>query len=233
MNTGFLLGAAGAAITGALAQIQGLAQPPPRLPAPPLLEHALLENPLPLAGGLVVLGVVSAYLLNQRGRAGLAAAVGAGLICVAVGVYALAAMIRTDREAVREATVRLVDAVARVDEPAMRLLLAEDVGLFAHARLAEVSAPPTGLDREQIIRAVHATIGDQYRITEHRAAEVESALTGPDAAHSQLRVRVVLEGWNVAHNSYWQLRWRREGDGAWRAFSVTPWSMDGLESTAP
>ncbi len=233
MNTGCMRAAAEAAITGALAQIQGLARPPPRLPGPPLLEHALFEGPLPLVGGLVALGVVAAYLLNQRGRVGLAAAIGVGLIGVAAVVYTLAATVRTEREAVREATIRLVDAVARLDEPAMRALLAEDVRLFANARLAEVAAPAAGLDREQIIGAVRATLGGPYRVTEHRASEIEAALTGPNAARSQTRVRVVVEGWNLANNSYWRIDWRLGPDGLWRAVSVTPWSIDGLGSAAP
>ncbi len=214
-----------------LAQI--FAQPPPRLPGPPMVEHALFENPLPVIGGLVGAAVIGAYLFNARGRVKSAAAVGAGLVVLAAAIWLLAGAVRTDREAIKEATVALVDAVARVDEPAMRRILAEDARLFAGGSLAEVATPAGGLDREQTIGRVRATLGGQYRLAEHRASGVQAAITGPGAARSQCRVRVVVEGWNFANNSYWRLDWRRDSGGAWRAYAVTPVSIDGLGATAP
>lgn len=216
-----------------LAQIPGLAHPPPPLPAPPLLDRMLLESPFVLAACLAAAALAAVYVLARRGRPRAAAGLGAGLGAAAAAVVILAGAVQTRRETVAAATIALVDAVARVDEPAMRRLLAPDARLFVGAGLPEVPAPATGLDREQIITQVRAVLRGPYPIRSHRAAEVAAEVTGPNAARSQLRVRVVPEGWNYANNSWWRLQWRLDEDGQWRAVSVTPWSIDGLGSIAP
>ncbi len=192
----------------------------------------LLEDPVFVIAGLVAAAVISGFLLNRAGRARAAVAIGAALLALAGGAYLLAAGVRTDRETVADATVELVEAVAHVDESALRRLLADGVRLRARAGIPGVPVPELGLERDRIIDAVRAVMAD-YPITEHDPHELSVAMTGPDAARSQLRVRVVAEGWNFAHNSYWRLDWRRDPQRGWQATFVTPWSMDGLGSTTP
>lgn len=214
------------------AQFDWQARPPAALPSPPVIEHALLESPWALALGLAVGAMIGAYLAHRRGRPRLALVLAGAFAAAAVGVVILASVVRTAREAVLDATEALVDAVARVDEPAMRRMLAENVRLFSTSRLAEVGAPAGGLDREGIIDRVRATLGGPYRLRDHRTAEREALVTGSNAAVSQLRVKAVPEGYPAATNSYWKLEWRLDPDG-WRCVAVTPLSIDGIGSMGP
>ncbi|MFM9995158.1 MAG: hypothetical protein ACKVU4_05090 [Phycisphaerales bacterium] len=213
-------------------QFDWQARPPPALPAPPLVQHALFESPWVVALALAVAAIIAGHLAQRRGRTTLSLALGGAFAAAAIGVVILASSVRTGREAVLDATVALVDAVARVDEPAMRLMLAENVRLFSSSRLADAAAPVGGLDREGIIARVRGTLGGPYRLREHRTAEREAFITGPNAAVSQLRVKAVPEGYPAAANSYWKLQWRLDPDG-WRCVEVTPTSIDGLGSAGP
>lgn len=202
---------------------------PPALPGGPLWERLLLESPWPLAAALAAGAVIALFVLNGRGqtRAGLLAA--GALAALGAGVVVLARTVQTDGEAIRARTEALVGMVARVDEAGMDKLLASDARLLSSFEQGDIRTPPVGLDKAGIIARVRETLGRQFPIREHAVLETQGQIVSEGLGRTQVRVRVVVEGWNFPHTSWWRLDWRRDG-GGWRAVTITPVAIDGLGS---
>ena len=208
-----------------LGQLDFQAEPPPALERPAIIPYAFCENPIPLAVLLVAAALVAAYLLNRRGRVRVAVLAAGACFVGAAAVVVTAMMVTTPRETAMARTVELVAAVAAVDEAGMRRLLADDVRLVISEPVPEVSAAPPGLDREGTINVVRSKL-HQYPVREHQARSVSAEVRRGSTILSQCRVRVVVEGFEFAHNSWWRILWRVQPDGDCRAIEVRPYSLD-------
>jgi hypothetical protein len=209
----------------ALGQLDFQAPPPPALERPSLVPYALFENPLPLAALLVAVAIISAYMLNRRGRARAGVFASVVSFAGAAAVVAAAMLVTTPRETAMARTVELVAAVARIDEPGLRRLLADDARFVVSEPMPEVSAAPPGLDRERTIDLVRSTLR-RYPVREHHTRSVSAEVRRGNTILSQCRVRVVVEGYEFAHNSWWRILWRVQPDGDCRAIEVRPYSLD-------
>lgn len=208
-----------------LAQLDFQAEPPPALGRPALIPYGLFENPVPLAAFLVAAAIIAAYLVNRKGRVRQAGLAAGACFAAAAGVVVMATLVTTRRETAMAATQDLVAAVATIDEAGMRRLLADDARLVVSSPIERVSAPAPGLDRDRTISLVRDQLS-RYPIREHHVRSVSAEVRRGNTIRSQCRVRVVVEGEALAHNSWWRMIWRVEDDGACRAIEVRPYSLD-------
>jgi hypothetical protein len=193
----------------------------------PIVERLLFEQPWPLIAGLLFLAVVAFVVLNRRGL------VRAGLIVLALGValgagvLLLARAVQTPREAMTEATIALVHAAAATDSAALERLLAPDARLFSRFAQPGAAAPEGGLDRPAIIAAARRVLREQWPLKEHSVDEVQAETAGPGSGRTQVRVRVVVEQWQIPYSSWWRVDWQKGPDGAWRAVLIEPLELPG------
>ncbi|MBL8761682.1 MAG: hypothetical protein JNL50_10305 [Phycisphaerae bacterium] len=209
--------------------------PPPRIPpdaaawSPVLslgsaLDRYLFENPWPLIGALVLGAGVAFTLLNRRGRVGAAIACVALALLVSLGAWLAARGVTTDRERVRDLTVSLVNAAARVDESALLTMLADDLTLYL--KVGAISGD-TSMDRAMTIQQARRSLGGLYKLREWRVSGNDVVATGTHAT-ATLSITVVAEVYAIPHRSEWRVDWRREADGTWRAFAIELLSMPGI-----
>jgi hypothetical protein len=198
---------------------EGASVPP--LPASPLIERVLLENPWPSAVVCVLVGVVVFMMLNSRRKARLGLAIGALVFGLGVVAVVLAGLIETDREAIKRSSRALVAAVASVDVAALERLLDEDMEL-------RVTGVSRGAGKEQTIAAVQRYLGSMYSVREHRVLDLQSTLDGPRLGRTQVRVRVETDGGMLP--SWWRLDWLRANDGSWTVRRIEAMWIPGVSS---
>lgn len=207
----------------ALAQLE-LLQPPPTLrslPEPPMLEHALLENPIPAVLLLVALGLGSYAVcvrLGKRRAGGLGAGVGLGLAALLVGI---ATLVQTERERVKAVTNELVGAVATADGVALDRLLADDARLY-------VQGSPAGWPRERIIEWIDKYLapGSLYGVESHRVDQVQAEVK-PSGGFARTRASVlVTPEQSPPTRCICMLSWELM-DGEWIAVEIEPLWLQG------
>jgi hypothetical protein len=181
------------------------------------LRHYLLENPYPLGGAVIVIGIALAAIslrsgIGGRVRAGLAVAL-AGAAVIAVG-----AVVTTAGERARAVTRDLVDRVVAGD-------ITGAAGLFAEDALLHFGQPTAiGHDLDWIIEGL-SEFDSSYAVESNHITklrgETESAAAGT----------VVLTCWTEisagTHRSEWIVRVERQDDGAWRIADLTFVALDG------
>lgn len=188
-----------------------------------VVERLLFENPWPLIGGVILAGAIAIAVFNRRGATRPAVAVIASTVVFAAGVWLLARMVTTDRERIRDQTLALVDAVAKVDEPVLASLLADDLSLYLKVGSA---ATENSLDRAATIDRARRTLGGPYRLKEWHVSDQDIVVSLPNAT-STLNVVVIPEAAGLPVHSAWRVDWRRMPDGSWRAFAIELISMSG------
>lgn len=198
------------------------AQRVPSLPAPPALEHYLLENPWPLVIVLVVAALVAAALLNRRARGRQALLAAGGLLIVAGAVIAAAALVTTTRETLIQRTRELVDATAKADIAALQDMLASDVELrtFFFDR---------GRPRGELLDDVRRYMGQEYPVQSHREDSAQATIDGRNAARTQVHVVVrarEVTMYDVPVGSWWRIEWRKDDDGQWRVRGLECLQLD-------
>ena len=211
-----------------LAQLDSFIPPdPPPLASPPLLQRVFLEQPLPLAALLVVAGFGLMYWLNSRGQARRALIVGFGLILAGGAVWLVGSLVTTRREKLLTATGELVGVTARLDEPGMNRLLAEDVHLFSQLGAAGFSVAARGADKATLMTVAREALR-RYPVKEQYVSRVQAEITGPNTGRSQVLVRVVVSdgSFSMPHLSWWRIVWREEA-GSWRATEIEPLAIPG------
>jgi hypothetical protein len=207
-----------------------LAPAPPDLPAPPFLSHLFLESPAAAVTLFLSAAVLAVLVLNSRGLLRRGLVIGVLLAGCALGVLVLASVVHTDREAMIDATGALVRAVARADRAGMERLLASDVRLLSRFELGNLRTPATGWDKPTVLQRAVDAMGREYPVQSVEVIDAQAQSFGSGAGRTQVRVRVVPEGWNVPHTSWWRLEWRRDPGGEWRVVTITPLAIDGLGS---
>lgn len=199
------------------------AQPDP-LPEPGGLARHFLEEPWPLAIGLVVVALAAHFILRSRGqgKAGIAC-VGAGVL-LAAAVVALASMVRTNREKLLAETRRLVEAAYNADEPAVAALLDTDVRLQVLERASD-------RNRTYMLEQVRSRLPERYHVSGIDIRGVRAAVNSAGAGQSQISVTAQTTLGPIP--TVWLLSWRQAGpDGPWRVFHIQAQQI-GLNSIGP
>jgi hypothetical protein len=222
-----------------LAQFTNPPAPPP-LPAAPLWERLILENPWPTAGVLAILAIATIGIMSRTGADGdrriaglpLRTIIALALALLGGVILAVGTAITTDREDLRAGTTRLVEVTARSDTATLERMLSEDVRLRLPAGMPGAGQSGTSVPRETILQMVEQYLGPsgRYTVREFRVTDAQAALDGPRVARAQVRVRVIPEATAFPHTSWWRVDWRKDGEGeaaAWRVIGIEPLVLPG------
>lgn len=202
------------------AMVSGAIQPdeaaaPPPLPAGPVWERLVLEEPLMLTAALLGGALLGFFLLNRRGKAGKGFAVAGGLGLLTALLWLVAGRVSTEREQVAEAGAALVDAAARADVAAL-------AGMLDESAVAYAREFPAGISKDRILAEVRRTLGERFQVKEQEVLASQAAIDGPGVARAQLKVRVVESGTGLPFTSWWRLDLRRDGAGRWLTTGIRP-----------
>ena len=189
--------------------------PPPSLPAPPLLDRLLLENPVPAVLVALAAGFILMWLLRRAGRRRLAFAAAAAGIALAAAAFLAGSTIHTPREALKARTRALVAAAAEVDASALDDLLDRSVRVTLTAggiRLGE-------LDKAGVIARTEDYMRGAYAVESWSVPTLQAAADGPEVGRTLLRVVVTPEATRFPTGSWWAIDWELIG-GEWRAVEI-------------
>ncbi|MDQ7013136.1 MAG: hypothetical protein Q9O74_04485 [Planctomycetota bacterium] len=214
----------------ALAQLE-LFQPPPDLPGladPPLVQHALFENPVPLVI-LALLVALAAYAVAarlDRRKVGLGVAGGA-ILLGAAGVL-LAGLVQTDRESVRQRTRETIAAIAEADTRTLDTIFDPGVRLYYNGL-------NVGWNSGRILSFVETYLlpGRQYQLESHRVRDVQSQI-GPGKYTARTRATVVVTpvGTGAPTQVICLMTWRqapdRSGPESWTLTEIQPLWVQGF-----
>lgn len=203
----------------------------PSLPAPGPIDRWLLEQPLPLAVGLVLLGLAGLLIARGAGRGRLGVALAVAGVALGAAAVLVGRGVVTEGERLTRATHELIDAAARADTAALEGMLTEDVGLRTAGDIA--GAVPTTASRRRVLDRVEAYLGSRYRLGEWSARSLSASVDGANVARTQALVSVRLEEGGFANQSWWRIHWTRRGDGPWRAFELEPLWIQLVGSAGP
>lgn len=186
---------------------------PAPLPGAPFLTGVLLESPWPM---VLLLGITAGLvwiLYSNRGQIRKARAGAAILLAAAVGVFLLARLVTTDREAVRQIARQLVRDVAAANVPGVRGALAQECELL-------LSATAPAMDANDILERVERDFSSRgpYRVKDYGILETQSATYPDGLASVQIKVRVTAESGGILL-SWWRLDFRGEA-GGWRVTRI-------------
>jgi len=179
---------------------------------PPLWQSLLLEQPWPAVIALIAVAAVVHLAARQRtGWAWRAAA--PAVLLLAGGVWLLAHLVPTDREALLARTEALVHATAPLDTGTLDAILAPSV----------VLSGPRGdpwFDRTDLVDRLENARG-RLSGFEHaiRGLGAEADDAGRGISVLDLRTRVPASG-NLAVASKWTLYWRKDDAGRWRVTEI-------------
>lgn len=215
----FLAQLSGVSGGGGLSGLLG-GPPPAPLPAGPVWERWLFEEPLWPGLALAMVGVAAFVVLNQSGQARRGIVAAGVLLAAAAGIFAIAAAVTTDRERLRGATGSLVAAVAHADAAAVGEHLASDV------RLRAPVLGRNGMDRDQILAFVSSEMTGLYKVENYRVLQTQATLDGPDMGRTHTHVRVTPDRTGGFVFSWWRLDWRRDADGCWRVTHIEPLTVE-------
>lgn len=205
-----------------LAQFASTPDPAP-IPDPPFLPHLLFESPWTTLLACTALGLAAFFALRRSGRDRHALIALVAALATGAGLYALATLVKTERELAQEQTLTLIAAVARADSAAVGNLLAPRVSV----RIVGVLTP---WSTDEVIQHVQQDMNGRFALKD-RAASVRSMRAcsdNDDAIRTQCRVTVTPEATAFPTGSWWLLTWRRTTTGAWRVTDIDLQQVDGL-----
>lgn len=195
-------------------QSEDLVPVPPPLPAGPVWERLLFENPLPLVLVLIAGGVIAFYIFKRKGQSGRGLGAAGVLLALAAGDWLMARQVVTVREEVKAAAAALVDAAAKADTVRLDGLLDENA-------VAYTSETPNGMGRDRILAEVRRRLGEEYPVKRYAIEESQAVVDGPGVARAQLKVYVEVERMGSLA-SWWALDLKRDGSGKWRTAAIRP-----------
>ncbi|MEM8834349.1 MAG: hypothetical protein AAGD00_00880 [Planctomycetota bacterium] len=185
-----------------LASTRGLAPP---LPAPPVLEALVLEQPLIPAIGLGLLGFIVLWAMLQRQNLKAAFGVGGAMVLLAGVMLVAGSAVTTTREALAADTRAFVLAALDGEVEAVSGMLADRVTISAGGETVRDDA------RSSVLSAVSSVGGAQVS---ERSVRVRGAtLDGSDRARTQFTATIITRYGRVY--TTWNLGWYRFADG-WR-----------------
>ncbi len=198
----------------ALAQLSVLEpKVPPPLPDPPALAHYLLESPLIVISVLLAAAVVAHMAMSSR-KPVRARQVGAGLIALALCVWAVAFFVETPREKAISLTKQLVADVASGNTKGVDAALAPKAALYTDLR-------PEGQPKDFILSKVDMFFGPKglYPIQDHALLEAQAYIATPSLAQVQMKVRVTSKD-GFPTLSWWQLDMAPKPGAGWEVTGI-------------
>ena len=194
---------------------------PPPLPDGSIVERLLFESPMAVIAIVIALTCVLFFRArghSDSGRSGLIVLVGSAL---AVLIGAVAAIVETNAERLREITITLVaDAISGN---------AERVGATLHDECTLIEPfSRDEMDRDRILKGIRDRI-PTFGITDHAALDARAYAPNDRFGRVQVKVRVNISGAGV-HFSWWELEYERQADGAWCVIRIKPLSMSGRDA---
>lgn len=197
-----------------------------RLPAAPMLERWVLEEPIPALIILVLAGVIAFVLLNRAGRGRDAMLAAAGGIFLGAGVWALALLVQTDREGLRAEAARAVSLLMASDVQGVEGMLADGVSV----RLVGRDTQETKASILEHIR--RGTVLRYVRPTGWSISGDRAVIEGESRGKTQMRVVVETE---IAGRvgSWWLIHWQRDASGRWRIREVEAQHIDFVPYGTP
>ena len=169
-----------------------------------------------LSTPIAILAIVALFTANARADLRRGLLVCGGMLAGAAGLFLLATIVTTRHEEVRDATRRLVRAVATADRIEVDPLLATDIEI----RYPGFASP----DRATLLDIIQRQMGPggPYHLSSHRIAEVQATLDGSALARSQVLVRATHAASAVPASAWVLMKWERGSDDRWRCFAVEP-----------
>ncbi|MEO1235359.1 MAG: hypothetical protein AAFX76_01080 [Planctomycetota bacterium] len=183
------------------------------------LAGLLFENPWP---GVIACVGVSAVLRVTGKRTGNGKLLGVSwaALIAGLGLYAAAALIETDREALIAGTERFVVAVGGADAPALDALLDPRAALVG----------PGGTYWDQLTGPFIADEVTDHAVTDVAARAIDAVSNRPGFGASTMDVRCRVNG--VPTPSTWELRWAKDEAGDWRIVEAR-WLTLGVQGGTP
>jgi hypothetical protein len=191
--------------------------------SPPMFEHLFLESPWAVVAVCVIASIVLIAVGRQR-RSKRLAGVSVATLALAVGIWALANAVTTDREQLIQDTQDLVAATGPLDGAALDRLIDPNV---------TVSGPDgtvwlgSGLVTPRLHRVV-----SRFGVNGQRTRNVQAIAHDTGWGESTVTVRTDLSSTGGAPiNTGWRLTWHRgpETDGGWRVVDIRWMRFQGRE----
>lgn len=199
---------------------------PALLPAPPLLERVLLEEPLPGAIVLIAAGVVAAVMFRQAGRDRAAVALAALGVFLGAAVYVLATAVTTERERLHEQARRAVRLVLASDARGVEAELTDGVSLTLLGRLSRMG-------KRDIVARVKDNTLRTYGVKDCTVLRVQAVIDAPGSARTQMHLGARSELYGISVGSWWVLHWRRDTEERWRIAAIECQQIDGIPPGTP
>jgi hypothetical protein len=193
------------------------------MPDPPhvgFITRFVLENPWPLGGGLVAIGLAVTWLSVREGRLGRAKG---ALVPVVIGAAVLAAgfAVTTSGERARGVVGDFVDHVVAGDIVAASNLLAPGVSLHIGAETN------VGRDYDFLVDGL-SRFDERYTVESNSVGELKGYTTSGDDATVHLACMTrVAEGMGYPTATRWVLRVSRQDDGRWLIDRMVFVSLNG------
>ncbi len=189
------------------------------LPGPAMWARVLFETPHAAAGAILAIGLMMMIVWIRRGLAGRAAASAGAGAAIAGALMIVATLVTTEHEKILALTATLVASATSGDTGSVGEIIAEDARLFAEG------APTLRVERAAIIAAVRS-LDERVRVREASVTRRTASVDGPNAGRSRVVVRTNFAGGGLNFTS-WEIGWRLEPDGAWRATRIEALSVNG------
>lgn len=186
------------------------------IPAPPVWQSLLLEQPWPLAILLLVIGVILRTIGRRTQRRGFTR-VALVAVLLAAGVVALAYFVETGREAVHRRMMALVEAVEPLDTAALGDLLSDRVRVTDPQGRVVVER---GEVRQRLESSQH-----RYDVGSHRVRDL-SVWAGGEEGRAMLALYSNIN--STPALTRWGLWWEKQ-DGQWRITEIRWLSYQGRE----
>ena len=191
---------------------------------PPVLQSLFLESPWPVVITLMGVAAVLWVLATRRRerRLTIAAAV---VVVMAVGAYALAAAVKTDREHLLDRTRQIVAATAPLD-----LLLMDG--------LIEPGASLSGDDgavwmRYDQVRTELEGIVQRFGIERQQVRSLAAEVRDGGGARTLFELRTTLGQGIGPRSSVWQLIWAKDAEEQWRVQGIQWLKFEGQPPMYP
>lgn len=219
---------AGLVHSAAIAQVGDLIDvpSPPPLPAPGMLDQHVLEQPLPLAIGLVVLSLVLGAIARARTtpqQRKLLGLVSVFAFVAGIGAYVAGKVVQTPRERMMQACSTLVHDVAKANVQGVRS------GMTQQCTLTYFEAP-LGLPAQGILDRVAQQFANSgvYALEDYKIREIEAVEDREGFGRVQVKVWAKAKaGFPV--NSWWRLDYVQE-NGTWKANAISAISISGMRA---